>query len=72
MRHDDLFSKLPDHRISTSGTRENDYDETEDEEVKMNCVGGVQEYLTSSDDDCFSNDDEDSVYCSEDESDDEM
>ena len=44
---------------------ENDMSETEDEEVKMNCIGGVQVYATSSDEDEFDDDDE---SCCSDES----
>lgn len=34
-----------------------DMSETEDEEVKMNCIGGVQAYMTSDEDDFDSDDD---------------
>ena len=44
---------------------ENDMSETEDDEVKMNCIGGVQVYMTSSDEDDFDDDEE---SCCSDES----
>ena len=43
---------------------EHDMSETEDEEVKMNCIGGVHFYTTSSDEDDFDGDDDESC-CSE-------
>mmetsp|Transcript_14910 Transcript_14910/g.24669 ORF Transcript_14910/g.24669 Transcript_14910/m.24669 type:complete len:424 (-) Transcript_14910:59-1330(-) len=43
---------------------EKDISETEDEEVKMNCVGGVQPYMTTTDEDDFKDDDD--SCCSDD------
>lgn len=36
---------------------EKDTSETEDDEVKINCIGGVQPYMTTTDDDDFEDDD---------------
>jgi hypothetical protein len=44
-----------------------DMSETEDEEVKMNCIGGVQAYMTTSDEDDFEDDDAESC-CSDENS----
>ncbi|KAI2490626.1 hypothetical protein MHU86_23954 [Fragilaria crotonensis] len=44
---------------------EHDMSETEDEEVKMNCIGGVHVYTTSSDEDDFDGDDDEESCCSE-------
>lgn len=38
--------------------------ETDDEEVKLNCIGGVQPYMTSDDEDDFEDDDQ--SCCSDD------
>jgi hypothetical protein len=43
--------------------------ETEDEEVKMNCIGGVQAYMTTSDEDDFEDDEE--SCCSDSEAEDD-
>lgn len=43
--------------------------ETDDEEVKLNCIGGVQPYMTSDDEDDFEDDDQ---SCCSDDSEAEM